>query len=311
MPSTLAPIVIFAFNRASHTQALLHSLLRCKEAAISDLYVFIDGPRNDADKDAVNEVRTLFQQLSGFRSIHITARETNQGLASSVINGVTQILSLHDAAIVLEDDLVVSSDFLSFMNQALVVYKERKDIWSISGYTPRLEIPSDYTHQSFLVPRAQCWGWATWQDRWNTVDWSVKDYHKLKSRQEREAFNRGGNDLSRTLDMERHGKIESWAIRWAFAAYLYQGYTLNPIHSKVQNGGMAQSDNHAGWHDSRHFVELSDVEIQLEPNIQPDEVMIRLFKQHHDLGVISRIGYFMRSHDLGYHFVKKYLFKSH
>ncbi len=303
----MTPIVLFAYNRPKHTQQLLHSLLRNKEAAESELYIFIDGAKRDEDCEKVQAVRAIAEHIEGFKTVHITAQEKNKGLAASVIAGVSQVLQEYPSVIVLEDDLTVSKDFLSFMNDALAMYRDRQDIWSISGYTPALSLPETYRHDTFLVPRPQCWGWATWQDRWHGIDWEVKDFERMKSREERNLFNRGGNDLYRTLDMERHGRIESWAIRWCYAAFLQQAYTLNPIVSKVQNSGMADSDSHAGWHDHRHHVELSSKAIQLEYDLQPNKEIINLFKRHHDLGLISRIGYFMRRYNLGYHFVKKHI----
>ncbi len=306
----MAPIVIFAYNRPDHTQRLLVSLLHNPEAADAELYIFIDGTKRDSDREKVHAVKQLAQQVEGFKAVHITAQPTNKGLAASVIDGVSLVLQEHPEVIVLEDDLIVSDDFLHFMNEALDTFRHRRDIWSISGYTPALAIPQDYRHDTFLVPRPQCWGWATWQDRWVTIDWEVKEFARMQDREQRNLFNRGGNDLYRTLDMERHSRIESWAVRWCYAAFLQQAYTLNPVVSKVKNSGMADSDSHAGWHDQRHDVKLSTKPILLEPDLQPDATMMALFKQHHDLGLVSRIGYFMRRHGLGYHFAKKHILPS-
>ncbi len=306
----MAPIILFAYNRPDHTRRLIASLLRNQEAANSILYIFIDGAKREDEREKVLAVQRLARAIEGFKEVRITVQERNKGLAASVIDGVTQVLQQHPSAIVLEDDLVVSEDFLSFMNEALALYRDRQDIWSISGYTPALSLPHDYRHDAFLVPRPQCWGWATWRDRWEGIDWAVKEFDKMTSRAQRNTFNRGGNDLYRSLDMERHGRIESWAVRWCYAAFLQQAYTLNPVASKVQNRGMMESDSHAGWHDRRHNVALSSRPIHLEHDLQPDENVIKIFKRHHDLGLISRIGYFMRRHGLGYHFVKKHILSS-
>ena len=42
------------------------------------------------------------------------------GLASSIINGVSKVIKTYDSVIVLEDDLITSA-FLNFMNQALLL----------------------------------------------------------------------------------------------------------------------------------------------------------------------------------------------
>src|SRR5699024_3409085 len=106
---------------------------------------------------------------------------TNKGLANSVISGVTKVIDKFGKVIVIEDDLISSTDFLSYMNNALEFYEMNKSIWSISGYNIPIDIPSNYKHDVYLSYRGCSWGWATWKNRWNQTDWSVKDYDAFKS----------------------------------------------------------------------------------------------------------------------------------
>ncbi len=305
----MSPICLFVYKRYDTTKLMLESLLACPECADSELYVFMDEARNDSEADDVEKVRALFDNLQGFKAIHPYPARMNKGMARSVIDGVTTVLEKHESIIVLEDDLVVAPDFLTFMNAALEAYRDRSDIWSISGYTPNLKEIEQYDKNSvFLVPRAQCWGWATWSDRWETVDWEVSDFNYLaRNKKRRKAFDMGGNDLFRTLEMEHRERIESWAVRWAYAASKQKMWTVNPMLSKVQNIGLKSSTSHVGWHDERHNVELLGNKTIIDPNVQPDEKLVQAFKKHHDLGLISKIGYFMRLHNLGYDFIKKIL----
>ena len=305
----MSPICLFVYKRYDTTKLMLESLLACPECADSELYVFMDEARNDSEADDVEKVRALFDNLQGFKTIHPYPARMNKGMARSVIDGVTTVLEKHESIIVLEDDLVVAPDFLTFMNAALEAYRDRSDIWSISGYTPTLKEIEQYDKNGvFLVPRAQCWGWATWNDRWETVDWEVSDFNYLaRNKKRRKAFDMGGNDLFRTLEMEHRERIESWAVRWAYAASKQKMWTVNPMLSKVQNIGLKSSTSHVGWHDERHNVELLGNKTIIDSNVQPDDKLVQAFKKHHDLGIISKIGYFMRLHNLGYDFIKKLL----
>ena len=302
----MSPICLFVYKRYDTTKLMLESLLACPECTDSELYVFMDEARNDSEADDVERVRALFDNLQGFKAIHPYPARMNKGMARSVIDGVTTVLEKHESIIVLEDDLVVAPDFLTFMNAALEAYRDRSDIWSISGYTPNLKEIEQYDKNSvFLVPRAQCWGWATWSDRWELVDWEVSDFNYLaRNKKRRKAFDMGGNDLFRTLEMEHRERIESWAVRWAYAASKQKMWTVNPMLSKVQNIGLKSSTSHVGWHDKRHNVELLGNKTIIDPNVQPNDKLVQAFKKHHDLGIISKRGYFMRLHNLGYDFVK-------
>ena len=125
----MSPICLFVYKRYETTKLMLESLLACPECAESDLYIFMDEARNDTEAKAVEKVRALFDNIKGFKAVHPYPARMNKGMANSVIDGVTKVLTEHEDVIVLEDDIVVSPDFLSFMNEALNAYRNRNDIW--------------------------------------------------------------------------------------------------------------------------------------------------------------------------------------
>ena len=116
-----APIVVFGFNRPNALKNTISSLLRNKEAKESALFVYVDGPRigKEGEKEKVEEVKEYVKSISGFKSLHYTFAEKNKGLADSIIGGVSEMINQYGKVIVLEDDLVLASNFLAFMNEGL------------------------------------------------------------------------------------------------------------------------------------------------------------------------------------------------
>ena len=55
----LAPVIVFAFNRPDTLQNTLSSLRRNELAKDTDLFVFVDGPRNDSDAGKIAKVRNV------------------------------------------------------------------------------------------------------------------------------------------------------------------------------------------------------------------------------------------------------------
>jgi GT2 family glycosyltransferase len=162
----LAPIILFVYNRSEHTRQTVEYFSKNSLAESSKLFIFSDGPKNEKDKQKVSEVRKYLKSIQSFSEIKIVEREKNLGLANSVISGVNQIFKSYDKAIVLEDDIISSPSFLSFMNDALDFYKEDKRIFSVSGYPYPVKIPDSYSKDVFIAHRASSWGWGTWKDRW-------------------------------------------------------------------------------------------------------------------------------------------------
>lgn len=130
----LAPIALFVYKRLDHTKRTIQALLANRLAQDTDLIVFSDGPRTEQDKEKVEEVRSFVRTITGFKTIEINESPINNGLAKSIIHGVTKVLEKYDAVIVVEDDLVSSPFFLSYMNQGLSIYKMDEEVISIHGY---------------------------------------------------------------------------------------------------------------------------------------------------------------------------------
>jgi hypothetical protein len=208
-----------------------------------DLFVFSDAPKSDSDIEKVIRVRKYVKTINGFRNIVVTEREYNYGLAKSIIEGVTEIINQYGKVIVLEDDLITSPGFLSFMNGALNYYGKNDKIFSIAGYTSPIKNPE---HDVYFTQRASSWGWATWKDRWNDIKWDLADDYKRfkKDKSAKKAFNGMGSDMCKMLDDQMKGKINSWAIRWCYNQFLAQQYTVFPTVSKVTNIGTASSATH-------------------------------------------------------------------
>ncbi len=127
----LAPIVLFVYNRLSHTKQTVESLQKNYLADQSELFIFSDGPKNELDRQKVENVRKYLNSINGFKNIVIKESQENKGLANSVISGVSEIISKYGKIIVMEDDLVSAPGFLKFMNEALEFYKDNsKDIFN-------------------------------------------------------------------------------------------------------------------------------------------------------------------------------------
>jgi hypothetical protein len=234
-----APIVLFCFNRPEHLRKTVEALQKNSLSSVSDLYIFSDGPRNQRDVHKVAAVREYLHGLSGFRTIRITEKQQNVGLANSVIAGVTEILQKHGRVIVMEDDLVCTTDFLDYMNKMLEEYKDAPSIFSVTGYLFPIEVPKTYHLDVCSLPRASSWGWGTWLNRWEKANFNVPDFAEfMQNPAAKKSFMQGGEDMLPMLVKQRLGMIDSWAIRWCYTHFKYQANCLYPVRSKIQSIGI-------------------------------------------------------------------------
>lgn len=245
MNKSLAPILLFAYNRPEHTRQLIVSLQANEEAAQSHLIIYSDAPRNATDTPKVEEVRRLLRHVKGFAKIEYVERSSNWGLARNVIDGVTTQVNRYGRIIVVEDDLVVAPYFLRFMNDALECYKDEERVGHIQAcdFTNDPALPD-----TFLIKWTGSWGWATWARAWKHFNPDGKALlEQLETKHLTRTFDFEGNyRFTRMLRRQIKGENNSWAIRWNASLFLADILSLNVGRSLVRNTGFDGTGTNCG-----------------------------------------------------------------
>jgi hypothetical protein len=255
----LAPVTVFCYNRLDNLKVTITALQNNRLAFDSDLIIFSDGPKNFKDQLGVKNVRDYLSRIDGFKSIKVHESIENKGLAKSIIDGVSKVLSYSETIIVLEDDVKTSSNFLLFMNLALNRFEYDKNVFSISGYNYPFKA-TEPLMDAYFLPRICSFAWATYKRCWIDVNWRINevnsdvfgDLNALK-----QGFNAGGSDLYTLFKKDRAAQINSWAIRWSYHQYLNKGLTLYPAISKVKNIGFEKGATNSNTF-NKYFSELDD-----------------------------------------------------
>lgn len=238
-----APVALFVFKRPEHTRKALEALAKNPEFLRSRLYIFCDGARNESDLHDIESTRALVNAWAHPMKTVIAQRE-NQGLAKSIVSGVSGLCAEHGRVVVVEDDLVVSPSFLGFMNSALDRYALNDDVMQVSGYM----FPESHSHSStaFLLPITSTWGWATWDRAWRHFGaHDGKIPALLRDRSLMHKFDLdGAYPYSRRLVQQLRGKTDSWGIRWYLSVFFSGGLVLYPPRSLVDNIGHDGSGTH-------------------------------------------------------------------
>ena len=241
---SLSPILLFTYNRPEHTRLTLEALKKNHLSDRSRLYIFSDGYRDETDREEVMKVRELIRSVEGFASIHIEERTENVGLARNIIEGVTGVVNEHGKVIVLEDDLITSPYFLTFMNDVLERYEQEEKIAHVQGFCfPLLDLPD-----AFLIKWTGSWGWATWKRAWDLFnpDGEALLSEIMKKKLNREFDFNNNYPFTRMLRRQVNGENDSWAIRWNASLFLNNKLSVNAGKSLVQNIGFDGSGRHSG-----------------------------------------------------------------
>lgn len=242
---SLAPIILFVYNRPQHTATALEALANNPLAKDSTLYIYADGAKADASAETlqkIKETREVIKSKTWCKEVIIVEREKNYGLANNILNGVTEIINKHGKIIALEDDLVTAPHFLNYMNDALNQFENKTEVACISAYVyPIANLP-----ELFFIKGADCWGWATWKRVWDNFETDGTTLiQQLESQQLTKAFDFNGTyPYTGMLRDQIAGKNNSWAVRWYASAFLKNKLCLYPAQSLVNNIGTDGSGTH-------------------------------------------------------------------
>ena len=145
-----------------------------------------------------------------------------------------------------------------------------------------------YTHlkkdylKIFFLRGADCWGWATWSNRWEDFDRDPKQLLKsIKEKGLLDDFNYDGcSPFLGMLEAKIEDKNDSWAILWHASNYLKGKLTLYPHISLVHNIGNDSSGEHSA-NTKNYDVVLGNTPLMLpEITIQESTHAKEAFKEY-------------------------------
>lgn len=274
----LAPIHLSVYKRLWHTQSAVEALLRNDLAKESILYISSDAAKS-GHEEAVAEVRRYIRTIKGFKDVVIlqTTENTN---AQNTIDNTIEILNKHEKVIVLEDDVVVSKHFLKFMNDGLIVYENRMDIFGISGFLPPVSFSPEPVRDVFLSQKITFYGFAMWKNRGyaQALKTESGEYRKY-------AFIELLENMSTYWKVyARFPKVANYSLKKMAltGGHMVVGDALIALHiskkemctvfpkqTMSKNIGMDGSGTHSGVN-SRYDAELTDFDPAMETGLEYD-----------------------------------------
>lgn len=160
------PIAMPAYNRDDYLRQVLDALRRCDNL---DRFFIVTGEEPDCPG-----TRTLFDAVDWIPVVR-TRNPQRLGCNANVVGTIDRAFELSETAVVLEDDIVPSQDFLSFVLWGLDRFRNDSGVFSVCGYQRLVQPPSPEIAPvvggfDWFSP----WGWATWRNRWEAFRRDVR-----------------------------------------------------------------------------------------------------------------------------------------
>lgn len=292
------PVLLLIFNRPNETKKVFDQIKRIKPR---QLFIAADGPRNREEEKLCLDTRAITSEIDWECKLYTLFQKENLGCKQAVTKAVSWFFEHVEQGIILEDDCIPNKDFFDYSTTLLNKYRNDTRFFSISGsnLVDHKDPGSDY----FFMRVASSWGWATWRRVWiqylnfdlNNV--SVEDAKKLVNN-----FFHDANACKLYLpffETAREGRIDSWAVPFAFFIFFNNGLNIFPRMNLISNIGVE------GTHYNGSTSILNKKSQCLSLNVQPQYIV-----PHHEMErEYFKQVYNSFNQESYFHFISQYISK--
>lgn len=168
------PVLIALHVRANYLERQIEQL---KISGVSSLFVSIDGPRDEVDKQRQEEIFVILDKHKlYFTTFEMNIIDKNQGAGVALISALDWFFSKNDSGIIFEDDIIFNQTALEFLDAGLNAIADSKGTLLVSAFNPF----SDGTESEAVYSNyPQIWGWASTKEKWQELR---SYYYKLPKR---------------------------------------------------------------------------------------------------------------------------------
>ena len=250
------PVLVVAFKRPHD---LRRCLARLADIGVRVLYVAVDGPRNDEERLASNEIKAILAEYSGTFCLSSRIAEYNHGCHVWVSSSITWFFQNVEFGLIVEEDILVDSRFYAWCKELAGRLRNDARVMHINAFFPQsIAVQARKAHYSkFTSP----WGWATWRRAWLQYDDDMSKFfeqsfparvqtlYELLDCGWRIAFH-----YTLALQMVRQNKLSSWAHRWALTIWQQNGLVISPGINLSENIGVGVGATHTSHEDMKRFM---------------------------------------------------------
>lgn len=253
---------MIGFNRP---ELLRRSLIEIHRSGVTTIFISIDGPRigSQTDSKKVNECKIVIEEFQNkFIIMRKRFSDVNQGCKLGVKSAIDWFFENNDFGIIVEDDILISSEFVEFCAEVDSRFSSWEEIWQVNGWTP-----FNYKEASlvpYITRYPMIWGWATWAKKWTYY----KDEIGEKSLTHPSLLLSNLNfDTPLNFDtfwVSKFQKLQrgydTWDFQWVNTIWVHGGVAISPPLRLTQNIGFDDRATHTKSAGFRHDLKIERID---------------------------------------------------
>ena len=267
------PILILAFNRDEKFNSCLENIYKY---GFRKIYVSIDGPRNKYDKKKQKIINKICQDYSELISCDLKTNfnDINFGCRKAVISGISWFFNNVNYGLIVEDDVLLTSNVSNVMCELLQKYRFDENIMTISSFN---EFILQDVNSITLSPIFRSWGWATWAHKWRE---HLKFSNNVKNLSIRSLAKNLPKKL-RHINNVRHvracqlGLLDTWDYEFNFTHLALSKYSLTITGQNTLNIGFDSEATHTFFNENQDNMNknFKNKQIDIDRQIKLSELI--------------------------------------
>lgn len=239
------PILLMAFIRPD---LLKKSLEHLSKLAPSILYIAIDGPRNKHEEDLVKQCKSLALNPGWNCEVIPIFRDCNIGIVQSFVMGMERMFRDHEFGIFLEDDVLLSANFLEFCKEIFYKYRDNQKIGHINSSNFLNTSKTNFKNSSYFFSQySHVWGFGTWRRMWKRYDVNMESWEKTNKEKllKNHCFSyRERRNMKKMFDLHCKNP-DPWACdyQWTYNLLINNSLSITPYSNMSLNIGFDRDDS--------------------------------------------------------------------
>jgi hypothetical protein len=245
-------------------------LERIREVKPSKMYFISDGPRNEEEREKVDNCRKAAESIIDWDCEVIkNYSDTNMGCRYRVYSGITFALEREEKVIIIEDDILPSISFFRFMDEMLERYSDNEEIMMVSGNN-RLDTLYQAEYDYMFTKYPSIWGWGTWKNAWKKIDIEMSGWND-----ERKKFKIKPWSLcyeqKKQYDLVGLYGFDTWDYQWRYARQKYNGIGVATTKNLIKNIGFGEDATHTKKQPYLCDLKANEIDFPLK---EPDGICV-------------------------------------
>lgn len=229
-------VLLFGFNRPELLKKRIDELYKSR---VENLYISIDGGSKSHTKEMDSIKQYAQNKFSKLHYFNLNHHKDNLGLDKHITGEISKVLDKHEYIIVIEDDVIISNNFINNMIDGLKIHKRDGSTGIVSGFSP---LHFKYLKNKWRISSyPYIWGWACSRAVWQNYEYDLAEINfEQKLRHSKSWSNLKPSQKAKWLVLFKKAHTNSedtWDSRLVFLSYRKDFINLAPIFSVVGNEG--------------------------------------------------------------------------